>query len=177
MANTIHRSDRATDTGLTPAHRRQAQPRNPSGNAEQTGHPTTPRPPPTEPKPTTRIHQAARCIRAKAFYIDKIGFNGDVDVRPADGVRIIQLTPPGSACSILLSTGLPGLSDVDPGSVKGLHLVVADIETARAELIDRGVDVAPIDDVGGGVRYARFTDLDGNALMLQEMAWRTGENF
>lgn len=115
--------------------------------------------------------------RAKAFYTDKMGFSADVDVRPADNVRIVQLSPPGSACSILLSTGLPGISDMVPGSIKGLHLVVADIETARRELLDRGVDIAPIDDVGGGVRYARFTDPDGNAMTLQEMTWRTGDAY
>ncbi len=115
--------------------------------------------------------------RAKAFYVDAVGFVQDVDVRPADGVRVVQLTPPGSGCSILLSEGLPDLAGMPPGSVKGLHLVVADIEAARAELLGRGVDVAGIDDVGGGVGYARFTDPDGNSLVLQEMAWRTGDAF
>lgn len=115
--------------------------------------------------------------RAKAFYTDKVGFGVDVDVQPAEGVRIVQLTPPGSACSIVLSTGLPEISDMAPGSIKGLHLVVADIETARNELVDRDVPVAPIDDVGGGVKYARFADPDGNTMTLQEMSWRTGDTF
>lgn len=115
--------------------------------------------------------------RAKAFYTDKVGFALDVDVRPADGVRIVQLTPPGSACSILLSSGLSEISDMAPGGIKGLHLVVADIETARRELIDRGVAIGPIDDVGGGVRYARFADPDGNTMTLQEMSWRTGDAY
>lgn len=115
--------------------------------------------------------------RAKAFYTDQVGFGADVDVRPADGVRVVQLGPAGSACSILLSTGLPGLSDMAPGSIRGVHLVVADLDAARAELISRGVEVGPIDDVGGGVRYAPFADPDGNTMILQEMAWRTGENF
>jgi predicted enzyme related to lactoylglutathione lyase len=115
--------------------------------------------------------------RAKAFYTDQVGFHADVDVRPADGVRVVQLGPAGSACSILLSTGLPGLSDMAPGTIRGVHLVVADLDAARAELISRGVQVGPIDDVGGGVRYAPFTDPDGNTMVLQEMAWRTGENF
>ena len=115
--------------------------------------------------------------RAKAFYIDRAGFVLDVDVQPAEGVRIVQLTPPGSACSILLSTGLGELSDMSPGTIKGLHLVVKNIEQARAELIDRGVEVADIVDVGGGVRYAWFADPDGNSLTLQEMAWRTGDAF
>jgi catechol 2,3-dioxygenase-like lactoylglutathione lyase family enzyme len=116
--------------------------------------------------------------RAKAFYVDRLGFDEDVDVRPTEGMRVVQLTPPGSACSILLGTGLKGISDeMRPGSVRGLHLVVADIESARAELIGRGVDVGDIDDVGGGVRYAAISDPDGNMVLLQEMAWRTGDRF
>ena len=115
--------------------------------------------------------------RAKAFYTDRLGFVLDVDVQPADGVRVVQLTPPGSACSIVLSTGLDELADMSPGSIKGLHLVVDNLDQARAELIERGVEVADVVDVGGGVRYAWFVDPDGNSLTLQEMAWRTGENF
>jgi len=112
--------------------------------------------------------------RAKAFYADQVGFAVDVDVRPADGVRVVQLTPPGSACSIGLGTGLAAY-EAAPGSVRGLHLVVDGIEAARTELIGRGVDVGEIQDVGGGVRYAGFTDPDGNGWTLQEMAWRTGD--
>ncbi len=115
--------------------------------------------------------------RAKAFYVERLGFVEDVDVRPADGVRVVQLTPPGSACSIGLGTGLPAYDDMAPGAIKGLHLVVADIEQARADLVERGVDVGEVVDVGGGVRYAWLTDPDGNTLTLQEMAWRTGEAF
>ncbi len=115
--------------------------------------------------------------RAKAFYADKLGFVADVDMQPAPGVRIVQLTPPGSGCSILLSTGLGGLGDMSPGAVRGLHLVVDGIEAARDELIERGVDVSGIDDVGGGVRYAALTDPDGNTLLLQEMSWRTGDAY
>jgi predicted enzyme related to lactoylglutathione lyase len=115
--------------------------------------------------------------RAKTFYTDKVGFSLDVDVQPADGVRVVQLTPPGSACSIVLSTGLPEISDMAPGSIKALHLVVADIEAARRELFDRGVEVAPVEDVGGGVKYARFADPDGNTMTLQEMPWRTGDAY
>ena len=115
--------------------------------------------------------------RAKAFYVDRMGFVQDVDVTPADGLRIVQLTPPGSSCSFLLSTGVQWVQDMAPGSVHGVHLVVADIEAARAELVDRGVDVGSIDDVGGGVRYASVRDPDGNLLLLQEMPWRTGEAF
>jgi predicted enzyme related to lactoylglutathione lyase len=113
--------------------------------------------------------------RAKAFY-EQLGFLVDVDVRPADGVRVVQLTPPGSACSIGMGTGLP-VYQAPPGSIRGLHLVVADIEQARAGLVGRGVDVGDVVDVGGGVRYAALEDPDGNTLTLQEMGWRTGDAF
>jgi predicted enzyme related to lactoylglutathione lyase len=114
--------------------------------------------------------------RAKAFYADQLGFVVDVDVRPADGVRVVQLTPPGSACSVGMGTGLP-VYEAPPGSIRGLHLVVADIERARADLVGRGVDVGAVQDVGGGVRYASLEDPDGNGLTLQEMPWRTGDAF
>ena len=115
--------------------------------------------------------------RAKAFYVDRLGFVEDADVTPAPGVRVVQVTPPGSACSVLLSTGLPQVAEMAPGSVKGLHLVVRDVEQARAQLVDRGVDVGAVEDVGGGVLYAAFADPDGNTLTLQEMPWRTGDAF
>jgi predicted enzyme related to lactoylglutathione lyase len=115
--------------------------------------------------------------RAKAFYTDKVGLVLDVDVQPADGMRVVQLTPPGSACSIVIGTGLQDISDMTPGTQKGLHLVVSDIDQAREELIGRGVAVGEVVDVGGGVKYAWFADPDGNSMVLQEMAWRTGENF
>jgi predicted enzyme related to lactoylglutathione lyase len=114
--------------------------------------------------------------RAKTFYVEQLGFAVDVDVRPVDGVRVVQLTPPGSACSIGLGTGL-GAYDAPPGSVRGLHLVVADIEQARAELVGRGADVGAVEDVGGGVLYASLEDPDGNTLTLQQMPWRTGDDF
>jgi predicted enzyme related to lactoylglutathione lyase len=114
--------------------------------------------------------------RAKAFYADRLGFSVDVDVQPADGVRVVQVTPPGSSCSIGFGAGLAAYEGA-PGSIRALHLVVADIDRARADLVDRGVDVEPVVDVGGGVRYAAFADPDGNTLTLQEMAWRTGEAF
>jgi predicted enzyme related to lactoylglutathione lyase len=115
--------------------------------------------------------------RAKEFYSERLGFVLDVDVQPSPGMRIVQLTPPGSACSILLSTGLDAVSEMTPGSVKGLHLVVDDIARAREALTGRGVDVSEISDVGGGVKYAWFADPDGNSLTLQEMPWRTGASF
>jgi catechol 2,3-dioxygenase-like lactoylglutathione lyase family enzyme len=115
--------------------------------------------------------------RGKAFYVDQLGFVADVDVEAAPGVRIVQLTPPGSACSIVLSTGLGGLADMTPGTIRGLHLVVDGLETARDELLGRGVEVGEVDDVGGGVRYAAITDPDGNGFVLQEMSWRTGDAY
>ncbi len=115
--------------------------------------------------------------RARAFYVDQLGFVQDVDVSPAPGVRVVQLTPPGSACSLSLSTGLPRISGMTPGAVQGLHLVVDDIAAARAELVARGVEVSEVEDVGGGVLYAWCADPDGNSLVLQEMPWRTGDAF
>jgi catechol 2,3-dioxygenase-like lactoylglutathione lyase family enzyme len=109
--------------------------------------------------------------RAKAFYSERAGFHVDVDVTPADGVRIVQLTPPGSACSITLVAGVPWL-DMAAGTLRGLHLVVADIEAARATLAGRGVEVGPVQDMGG-VFYASFADPDGNTWTLQHMPWRT----
>jgi predicted enzyme related to lactoylglutathione lyase len=114
--------------------------------------------------------------RAIAFYAGTLGFALDVDVRPAEGVRVVQLTPPGSACSIGFGTGIPAYEG-EPGSVRGLHLVVDGIEQARAELAGRGVEIGELQDVGGGVRYAGFTDPDGNGWTLQEMAWRTGDAY
>lgn len=108
--------------------------------------------------------------RAKDFYIEKLGFHLDVDVQPADGVRIVQLTPPGSYCSITLTSGLATL-DMPVGTLRGLHLVVADIEEARAALVARGADVGPVEDMGG-VFYAAFNDPDGNTWTLQHMPWR-----
>lgn len=115
--------------------------------------------------------------RAKAFYVDQVGFVEDVDVRPADGVRFVQLTPPGSSCSIVLGANLSSITGMTPGSLLGVHLVVDDIAAVRDELVSRGVPVAQIRDIGGGVQFAEITDPDGNRLLLQEMAWRTGDTF
>lgn len=114
--------------------------------------------------------------RAKAFYTDKLGFTADVDVQPVPAIRVVQLTPPGSACSIGFGTGLPAYEG-QPGAIRALHLVVSDIDAAHTELTERGVEVGQIEDVGGGVRYAAITDPDGNTLTLQEMSWRTGDAF
>jgi catechol 2,3-dioxygenase-like lactoylglutathione lyase family enzyme len=115
--------------------------------------------------------------RSRDFYRDVLGFTVDVDQEVAPGVRIVQLTPPGSGCSVMVGTGLPVFTEMAPGSVRGLHLVVDGIEAARAELAGRGLDIGELQDVGGGVRYAGFADPDGNTLTLQEMAWRTGDAF
>ncbi len=111
--------------------------------------------------------------RAIAFYADQLGFNLDFDVRPSEGVRVVQLTPEGSGCSVGFGTGLAAYAG-EPGSVRGVHLIVEDIAAARAELVARGVAVGEIQDFGGGVKGADFSDPDGNTLELQEMAWRKG---
>jgi catechol 2,3-dioxygenase-like lactoylglutathione lyase family enzyme len=118
--------------------------------------------------------------RAKAFYAEQLGFNVDVDVQPNEHVRVVQLTPPGSACSITLGPG-----DSPPGSLHGLHLVVADIEAAYRELTARGVELAPIHHYDNGVQtpgvhpgrgdyesFSSFHDPDGNTWVLQEVPSR-----
>jgi predicted enzyme related to lactoylglutathione lyase len=114
--------------------------------------------------------------RAIDFYADQLGFNKDLDVQPSDGVRVVQLTPEGSACSVGFGTGLDVYAG-EPGSVRGVHLVVEDLDEARAQLVRRGVEIGEIHDFGGGVRGASFSDPDGNTFELQEMAWRKGEKF
>ena len=109
--------------------------------------------------------------RAKSFYIDQVGFHADHDVRPADAVRVVQLTPPGSACSIVLGEGLPGI-EMSPGSLRGLHLIVQDIGDARDALVQAGVDVSDVEDMGG-LLYAAFSDPDGNTWTLQQMPAQT----
>ena len=106
--------------------------------------------------------------RAKAFYTARVGFNADLDHGDSDDFRVVQLTPPGSACSIAIGTGIV---DTPPGSVQGLHLVVSDINAARAELVERGVDVGEVQDLGG-VLYAPFSDPDGNGWTLQQLPYR-----
>lgn len=106
--------------------------------------------------------------RAKAFYADQLGFRVVHDVQPTRGVRVVHLTPPGSACSILLATGLPALQ-AQPGSLRGLHVTVDDIAQARRRLVERGVAVGEIDDLGSTL-YAAFRDPDGNTWALQQAA-------
>ncbi|MGI5242834.1 SRPBCC domain-containing protein [Dactylosporangium sp. CA-139066] len=103
---------------------------------------------------------------ALAFYT-RLGFVLDHDIQPGGGPRVTQLTPPGSACSILLYRDLPGL-DLPPGTLRGLHLVVDDVTSARAALLSRGVDAGEVMDMGG-ILYVPFADPDGNTWMLQEI--------
>lgn len=114
--------------------------------------------------------------RSIAFYEGTLGFTKDVDVSPAEGIRVVQLTPQGSGCSVGFGTGLEVYAG-EPGSVRGVHLVVEDLDAARAELAGRGVEVGEITDFGGGVRGAGFSDPDGNSFELQEMAWRQGSAY
>jgi catechol 2,3-dioxygenase-like lactoylglutathione lyase family enzyme len=106
--------------------------------------------------------------RAKAFYVEKIGFNADHDVQPSETVRVVQLTPPGSACSIVLTAGLPDI-EMQPGSLKGLHLVVEDVSKVREVLAGRGVEVSEIVEYPRGIKYVYFSDPDGNTWALQEI--------
>ena len=103
--------------------------------------------------------------RAKSFYVDRVGFNADHDHRVSDDIRFVQLTPPGSACSIALGKGI---TEAQPGSVEGLQLVVSDVDAARAELSGRGVDVGEVQDFPWG-RFIFFADPDGNRWAIQEM--------
>ena len=103
--------------------------------------------------------------RAKAFYTEQAGFNADHDHQVDANLRFVQLTPPGSACSIAIGTGV---IDSPPGSAKGLQLVVDDIEAARAELARRGVDVSPVQDFPWG-RFVFFADPDDNRWAVQQI--------
>jgi predicted enzyme related to lactoylglutathione lyase len=103
--------------------------------------------------------------RAKAFYVDQAGFNADHDHEINENLRFVQLTPPGSACSIVLGTGI---TQVPPGSVQGVQMVVADIEAAKAELNGRGVDCGEIQEFPWG-RFVFFSDPDGNGWSVQEI--------
>jgi predicted enzyme related to lactoylglutathione lyase len=103
--------------------------------------------------------------RAKAFYAERVGFVVDHDHRVSDEVRFVQLTPPGSACSIAIGLGV---TEAEPGSVKGMQVVVADIERAHAQLVDRGVDVSDVQEFPWG-RFVFFQDPDGNSWAVQEI--------
>jgi catechol 2,3-dioxygenase-like lactoylglutathione lyase family enzyme len=103
--------------------------------------------------------------RAKAFYVDQVGFNADHDHKVHDGLRFVQLTPPGSACSVVLGTGV---TDMAPGSQKGLQIVVADVAAARAQLLERGVAASEVDVQPWG-SFVTFADPDGNTWALQQL--------
>jgi catechol 2,3-dioxygenase-like lactoylglutathione lyase family enzyme len=106
---------------------------------------------------------------AKAFYTEKVGFNLDHDIEPGNGMRVVQMTPPGSACSVVIGQGLP-LGE--PGSVKGVQLVVEDIDAVRAAMAERGVPVGEVQQLGPegapGSRFCFFEDPDGNLWAVQE---------
>jgi predicted enzyme related to lactoylglutathione lyase len=103
--------------------------------------------------------------RAKAFYTEKVGFNADHDFQVNEEMRFVQLTPPGSACSIAIGSGIV---DSEPGTVAGLQLVVPDIEAAQAELTQRGVEVSDVQDFPWG-RFVFFGDPDGNRWSVQQI--------
>jgi len=104
--------------------------------------------------------------KSKDFYANKLGFHVDHDVEPGNGIHVIQLTPPGSACSIAIGTGM-GTEGSAP--VKNIHLVVADIQAARKRLLTKGVEVGDVLDMGGGIKYAYFSDPTGNSWALQQI--------
>jgi catechol 2,3-dioxygenase-like lactoylglutathione lyase family enzyme len=107
--------------------------------------------------------------RAKAFYVDQVGFNADHDYQVSEELRFVQLTPPGSACSVVLGTGITKMA---PGSQLGVQMVVADAAAARQELLDRGVAASEVDVQPWG-SFVTFSDPDGNTWSLQELpAWR-----
>ena len=108
--------------------------------------------------------------RAKGFY-QRIGFGNLHDTQVTPEMRVVQFTPPGSACAIVFGTGMGPITDMVPGSVKGLHLVVRDIEEARAAMVERGVEASEVQDIGG-VLYVWFEDPDGNMWALQQ--WPEG---
>ena len=123
--------------------------------------------------------------RAKHFYSEQVGFVVDLDTSAGDAFRVVQMTPPGSACSITIGLGI---TKATPGSIEGLHLVVTDIDAARAELAGRGVDIGEAFhfDAGGRVSgphperadygsYLAFSDPDGNSWVVQEVPGRTSE--
>ncbi|HZN77228.1 MAG TPA: VOC family protein [Micromonosporaceae bacterium] len=120
--------------------------------------------------------------RAKAFYAEQLGFDVDHDTKVSDDLRFVQLTPPGSGCSIVIGTGI---TKMEPGSLQGLQLVVNDIHRARAELVSRGVDISEVqvmspsgqrpsrpDDDLNNVGFAFFSDPDGNGWAVQQITSR-----
>jgi len=108
--------------------------------------------------------------RAKAFY-EQAGFGNVHDTQVTDTMCVVQLTPPGSSCAVVFGTGMGPITDMTPGSIKGLHLVVEDMGTSRTALKQRGIEVSEIEDMGG-VLYSYFSDPDGNMWALQQ--WPPG---
>jgi catechol 2,3-dioxygenase-like lactoylglutathione lyase family enzyme len=103
--------------------------------------------------------------RAKAFYVDQVGFHADHDHQVNEGLRFVQLTPPGSACSVVMGTGI---TEMPPGSQKGVQVVVEDVAVARKQLVDNGVDASEVDVQPWG-KFVFFSDPDGNTWSLQEL--------
>ena len=103
--------------------------------------------------------------RAKKFYVDQVGFNADYDQRVTEQLRFVQLTPPGSACSIAIGTGL---TDMEPGWQRGLQMVIDDADAARAQLVAAGVEASEVDEQEWG-RFVYFSDPDGNTWALQQL--------
>ena len=109
--------------------------------------------------------------RAKAF-CEQVGFGNVHDTQVTDAMRVVQLTPPGSSCAVVFGAGMGPVTDMVPGSIKGLHLVVEDMAATRAALTERGIELSDVDDMGG-VLYSYFSDLDGNMRALQQ--WPAGD--
>jgi catechol 2,3-dioxygenase-like lactoylglutathione lyase family enzyme len=107
--------------------------------------------------------------RAKEFYVEKLGFNADHDHVVNEEIRFVQLTPPGSACSIAIGTGI---TDAKPGSVEGMQVVIEDADAEHAKLVERGVEVSEVHDLGWG-RFIFFADPDGNRWALQQLPSRS----
>jgi catechol 2,3-dioxygenase-like lactoylglutathione lyase family enzyme len=130
----------------------------------------SPQPAPMEMKLEVVPMPVSDVDAAKAFYTEQMGFNLDHDVRPSEGRRVVQMTPPGSACSVVVGEGLP-LGE--PGSVKGVQLVVEDIDAVREALAGRGVAVGDVQQLGPegapGSRFLFFEDPDGNVWAVQEV--------
>jgi catechol 2,3-dioxygenase-like lactoylglutathione lyase family enzyme len=109
--------------------------------------------------------------RAKAFYVDQVGFHADVDQQVREGLRFVQLTPPGSACSVVMGEGI---TDMAPGSQRGIQMVVADVAAAREQLVSHGVAASEVDVQPWG-SFVFFSDPDGNTWSLQQLpAWSAG---
>jgi predicted enzyme related to lactoylglutathione lyase len=104
--------------------------------------------------------------RAKSFY-DKLGFGNLRDIQISETMRVVQFTPPGSSCAIVFGTGMGDITDMTPGCVKGLHLVVDDINESHDAIVGRGIEIGDVFDMGG-VKYAQFNDPDGNMWLLQQ---------